>query len=189
MRMRTRAALAGMALLIVGAAPPPPAISSCSGTYSAALLRPLPAPLVVGLVASDDSPRNLELAARFRAGMQKAGASMAGAPTVQLRLAVTMNGGLEPAGPAAPPGRAFSWVGGGVDRQFPDQTRIRRPGWNTPPMTVQLRAELRPSQAEPVAWVATLQCAMQGDDEQQLAYEIGTLIGGTIGRRVDQTSF
>ena len=100
-----------------------------------------------------------------------------------------MSGGLSEDDPVAPAGHSFSWMGGGVQPRSPDETRIGRSRQDAPPVTVRLRAELRPSPAAPVAWVATLQCARQGDDDRQLAYDIGRLIGGAIGQRVDQARF
>ena len=41
-------------------------MGSCSGVISATLLSPLPAPLVVGLQLMDNSPRNIDLANRFK---------------------------------------------------------------------------------------------------------------------------
>jgi hypothetical protein len=191
MTNRTRLAGAGAAILAALAAAPAWAMGSCSGTYSATLLRPLPAPLVVGLLVRDDSPRNIDLAAQFTAGLQRAGIAATGAANAQLSLAVTRSdaGGSGGAAPVAPSDNAFSWWNGGMDPQSPDESRF---GGNRPPpgpATLYLRAEIRPSPADPVAWVATLQCTLQGSDDRQLAFDLGTVIGGAIGRRVEQTAF
>ena len=182
---------AGVAILLALAAAPAAALESCSGSYAATLLRPLPAPLVVGLVVRDNSPRNVDLAARFTAGMQKAGIAVNGPATMQLSLQVTMGdgGGTDDTAPAPPSDPAFTWWNGGADPQLPGQSRFGARSPNPGPVMVRLRAELRRSLADPVAWVATLQCAMQGSDERQLAFDIGTVIGGAIGRRVEQQSF
>jgi hypothetical protein len=182
---------AWLAMVAVAAAHPGWAMGSCSGTYAATLLRPLPAPLVVGLVLRDDSPRNVDLASRFTAGMQQAGIAVTGVANMQLTLVVTLsdNSGFGDAAPAPQSDGSFGWWNGGVDRQLPDASRFGGSRQTPGPVTVRLRAELRPSLADPVAWVATLRCTMQGSDERQLAYDIGTVIGGAIGRRVEQTSF
>jgi lipoprotein signal peptidase len=49
-----------------------------------------------------------------------------------------------------------------------------------------LRARLRDAQTDTVDWIATLQCTPQGNDNRQLAYDLGTLIGGAIGKRIDR---
>jgi hypothetical protein len=189
MRAAKRIAAAALALIVAGVVAPALAAESCRGTYSATLIQPLPKPLVVGLIVRDDSPRNLTLAAKFKAGMQHAGVSVNGAPTARLSLTVALTGGMADAAPVASDDDSFSWIGGGVQLQAPDQSRFGRPSQTVRPMTVQLRAEVRAAAGGPVAWVATLRCAMRGDDEQKLAYDIGTAIGRAMGRRVDQARF
>ena len=46
-----------------------------------------------------------------------------------------------------------------------------------------LRAEARNAGASAPNWVASLQCTMQGTDNQTLAYQLGYLIGGAIGKQ------
>lgn len=191
MRMKLRLSAAAAAILGCLAAAPGWAMDSCSGSYAATLLHPLPSPLVVGLVLSDNSPRNVDLAARFKAGLRRAGIAVTGAATVQLSLRATMSGSDGADDPALPPpaGSGFSWGNGGVDQQLPGESRFGagRPGPG--PVTLRLRAEIRRSPADPVAWVATLQCARQGSDDRELAYDLGTVIGGAIGRRVERRPF
>lgn len=184
------AALIGAAMLAAVAARPGQAMESCTGTYSATLLRPLPVPLVVGVAPRDNSPRNLDLVGQFRAGLEKAGVAVTGTPTAQLTLNVTRSsGGFRDDAPEPAPEAGFGWMGGGVDRQLPDESRFGGSRQAAGPVTVLLRAELRRTPTDPVAWVATLQCNMQGNDDRLLSFEIGTLIGGAIGRRVDQARF
>ena len=191
MSIRMRLAGASAAILMALAPLPGWAIDSCSGTYSATLLRPLPSPLVVGLVIQDDSPRNIDLAARFNAGLQKAGIAVTGAANVQLTLRVTLSNdaSLGDAAPVPSSDSSSSWWNGGANLQLPGQSRFGGNRQSPALVTVRLRAEIRRSPTEPVAWVGTLRCAMQGSDEQQLAYDIGTVIGGAIGQRADQISF
>jgi hypothetical protein len=48
-----------------------------------------------------------------------------------------------------------------------------------------LRVEAHNAQDNTLAWVASVQCTMQGTDNQTLAYQLGYLIGGAIGKRRD----
>ena len=188
--MTTRLPAACAALWAMIAAPPAWAIGSCSGTYAATLLSPLPTPLAVGLVIRDDSPRNVDLASRFKAGLQQAGITVTGVANMQLSLVVTLSNDAGSGDDLTPPSDAsFGWWNGGVDRQLPEQSRFGGNRQIPGPVNVRLRAELRASPADPVAWVGTLKCAMQGSDERQLAYDIGTVIGGAMGRRVERTPF
>ena len=83
------------------------------------MLQPLPAPLVVGLVVRDDSPRNLDLAAQFNAGLQQAGIVVTGTPTAQLTLHATFSGnGPDDAAREANPDTSASWWNGGVTQQY-----------------------------------------------------------------------
>lgn len=166
-------------------------MESCSGSYAATILHPLPAPLVIGLVIGDDSPRNVDLASRFKAGLQRAGIAVNGVSNAKMTLRVTVSGrdGLDDADRTRQSGSGFSWWNGGADPQLPGQSAFGGTRQAPVPPTLRLRAEIRRSQADPVAWVATLQCAMQGSDERQLAYDIGTVIGRAIGHRVERKAF
>jgi hypothetical protein len=48
-----------------------------------------------------------------------------------------------------------------------------------------LRAQVRPTGASVAAWIATVQCTIQPVDNAQLAYQLGRLIGGAIGKEVN----
>ena len=50
-----------------------------------------------------------------------------------------------------------------------------------------MRAQLQPVGSNAPAWIATLQCTLQPADNQQLAYQLGYLIGGAIGKRIDNS--
>lgn len=189
MRIFSRLAGAFVAILAVLVASPGWALESCSGSYSATLLHPLPARLVVGLVISDDSPRNLELAARFKDGLQRAGIAVGGAANVQMRVIASVSGRDDDLGAAPRSDSASSWWNGGADQQLPGESRFGGNRQSSGPVTLRLRVEIRRSATDPVAWAATLRCTMRGDDERQLAYDIGTVIGGAVGRRVERKSF
>ncbi len=185
MHSAMRFALAGLALLATG---PAWGQQLCHGSYSATLLRPLPAPLVVGLDIRDDSPGNLDLAARFKSGLQKAGVATTGTPTAQLNLAVTLTGGPQRREPFDAPANSFGWMGGGINMQEPNAGRFGRPA-APPPMLLQIRATLSAAASGPVQWVAVLQCSMRGADDRALAFQIGSLIGQAIGKRVENKPF
>lgn len=185
-----RLVLGGLAVAFacLAGAPAAWAMASCSGSYAAALLSALPQPLVVRLKIFDDSPRNLDLAARFTNGLRQSGISVDGTPTAQLALTVSLSGGNAAAAPVPSSDFTnFEWAGG-LNQSSPDQTKFGAapaPG----PQTLLMRAELRRSADAPVAWVGTLQCSVQTGDTRQLAYDLGTIVGGALGKRSERTPF
>ncbi|CAH2602933.1 conserved protein of unknown function [Rhodovastum atsumiense] len=190
--MSRKVEFAGALVLVLGSwlAQPAWALQSCTGSYSATLLRPLPRPLVVGLLVRDDSPRNRDLAERFRAGLRHAGVAVAGRPSAQLSIIATFTGAAAPAAaPTVEASPGFSWMGGGIDRQAPEKGRLGGEPRATGPVTLMLRADVRPDPAQPVAWTASLQCTRRDRDDRRLAYEIGTVIGRAIGRRAERVRF
>jgi hypothetical protein len=179
------------------------AMDTCSGQYSAALLHPLPAPMVVGLQLSNPSDRNVSLAKAFTNGMREAGLVVTGTPTVQLSLTAqvlgqgggsTSGGGLNPGGGTQ--SGASSWSGGGASSlqggqnpalpDFPDSS-IFAPQQPVQSALLVLRVEARNTQDNTLSWIAVVQCTMQGTDDQTRAYELGHLVGGSIGKRLDAT--
>ena len=163
-------------------------MGTCTGEVSATLLSPLPAPLVVGLHLMDNSPRNIELANRFKAGLKQAGIVTDGKPTVQLTMNVTVM--TQAPNNAAPiPLQDDNWMNGGLAPSLPDQSRLGGNRQSPGPTTLLMRAEIRRTPADRVAWVAVLQCTEIGDDQPARAYDLGTVIGATIGQRVDQRRF
>jgi hypothetical protein len=178
-------------------------MDSCSGQYSAALLHPLPVPMVVALQLSDPSDRNVSLANAFTKGMREAGLVVSGSPTVKLSLSAQVlgqggvsasGGGLNPGGGAQ--SGASSWWGGDVASLQGGQTSalpdFPASSMFAPQQPVQsallvLRVEARNTQDNTLGWVAVVQCTMLGTDDQTRAYELGHLIGGSIGKRVNAT--
>ena len=194
--------LLGMGLCAIAAALGPrlaAADGSCAGTYYASSLAPLPAPLVVGLQVLDDSSRNLALAARFKNGLSSAGVATAGTATARMHVSVSLFGGGSGGGGGDAGGGnrsdndadgGFAWDNGGINQQLPDETRPTFLN-NAPkePQSLYLRAELRRPGADRVAWVAVLQCTVQTDDREQLAYDLGALLGPAVGKSVGTTHF
>ncbi len=168
--------------------------STCAGVYSAARLQPVPNPLTVQLEVWDNSPSNIALAARFTTGMRNAGVQVSARPTAKLRLNVHLVGGNNDAGGGSSQDSQYSdWNGlqGGLTQTYPDMPedqllqRRRADG----PATLMMRAELRTGDAAPVAWVATVQCEVQTDSMADLAGDMGTLIGKSLGRTVESQRF
>jgi len=168
--------------------------AACTGVYSAAKLQPLPSPLTVQLEIWDDSPSNVALAAKFTSGMRNTGVQVSAKPSAKLRLNVRF------AGPSSDDGRApserpqyFDWNGlqGGLNQVYPDMPeeqllqRRRADG----PTTLMMRAELRTTDSGPVAWVATVQCEVETNSMADLAADMGTLIGKSLGRTLDSQHF
>jgi len=179
------------------------AMDSCSGQYSAALLHPLPTPLVAAVQLSINTPRNASLAQAFTNGMREAGLTVSGSPTVMLTMTsqVLGQGGGGTGDDELHPGSGAqsgvsNWSGGGAASLRGGQTSalpdFPSSDMFAPQQPVQsalliLRVEAHNAQDNSLSWVAVLQCTMQGTDDQRRAYEIGRLIGGSIGKRVADT--
>ena len=195
MTVQPARALALAALLSLGAGAAQ-AQYACGGSYAATLLHPLPFPTVVALEIYDNSPENVRLGAKFTDGLRQAGVTVDGTPNARLRLTMNI---LGPNGPSLGSSRQTEYqdwkaMGGGVDQQLPDtpnQGIIPRRGSRNGPgaSTLMLRAEITDPDTRPVAWVATLQCAIGSQSNDQLAYDLGVLIGGAIGKTVARKTF
>jgi len=186
--------IAATALCLAAAPSGAWAMGSCSGQYSAAALKPLPRPTVATIDVLDNSPRNLQLSQALTRGMNNAGLATAGTGNVRLSVSYTLTGG----GGGGYGRRRDSydqwgaqseWGGmsGGVPMEQPGMPRFGAapsPG----PRTLMLRADLRDTTTGLPLWIATIQCQVQTGNEQQLAYDIGTLIGQSAGKRVDRSS-
>jgi hypothetical protein len=165
--------------------------TSCTGTYYAGLIGTMPAPLVLSLQLNSNSDRNMQLAQRFSEGLQKAGLAMNGAPTAQLTASTTTfdNSPYRSTAPSAT-GLSTKSDFGGLVLQAPDETPERflhnaPPG----PQSLYLRLDLRPAGVDSVVWTATVNCAVQTDDSDQLAYDLGALLGPLVGKSVGTRHF
>lgn len=187
------------ALVAIGGNPAS-ALESCIGKYSAALLHPVTVPAVVALDLHDSSDVNAALGKAFINGMHEAGQLVSGAPTVRLSLSydvIGQGGGAGGGGPNQGGGAATgwsNWSGGGAAALQGGQTLalpdFPRYGAFSPQQAVQsallvLRVEARNTRDNSLDWVASVQCTMQGGDDQALAYQLGYLMGGAIGKRRD----
>jgi len=193
----TLAAGFGLAVCITA---PVRAMDSCSGMYSATLLHPLAEPTIVALDLADSSDVSKHLGEAFVNGMQEAGTTVTGTPTVKLRLSYQIIGqcgsgnggddGLNQGGGAQT--GWTSWSGGnaaalqgGQTAALPDIPNFDAFAPKQPVQSALLvvRFEVRNVGADAPDWVASLQCTMQGTDNKTLAYQLGRLIGGAIGKQ------
>jgi len=177
------------------------AMDSCVGRYSAALISALPVPTVVAVDVPDSTPTNPNLVQAFTRGMTEAGQNTGSPPTAKLALTYQITGqgsggggndSRDPPGGAAGgwsnwSGSNAPWLQGGETAALPG---IPSYDMFAPKPAVQsallfMRAELQPVGSNTPAWIATLQCTLQPVDNQQLAYQLGYLIGGAIGKRID----
>ncbi len=194
MGMMTRGGVAATVLCLAALAPSGTwAMSSCSGQYSAAALKPLPQPTVATIDVFDNSPRNVQLSQALTSGMNNAGLTTAAAGNVRLSVSYTLTGGGGGYGRRRNSydqwGAQSEWGGmsGGVPMEQPGMPRFGAapsPG----PRTLMLRADLRDATTGLPLWIATIQCQVQTSNDKQLAYDIGTLIGQSAGKRVDRSS-
>jgi len=177
------------------------AMESCVGRYSAALINALPVPTVVGVDIPDSTPTNPGLVQAFTQGMKEAGQNTGTPPTAKLSLTwqVTgQGGGGGSDGGSNPPGGTAGgwsnwsgsnapWLQGGETAALPGipSYDMFAPKQAAQSALLFLRAQLQPTGSGEPVWIATLQCTLQPVDNQQLAYQLGYLIGGAIGKRVD----
>ena len=195
---RRGAVMAGLLVLCsAGLAGRTWAMDSCAGQYSSALLKALPVPNVVALDLRDSSDTNVALARAFTDGMRAAGQRVDGTATTKLTLIYqTIGQNNAPDADSGAPGGGWSdsagenapGLQGGQSAALPDMPRydMFSSAPAPQPVILMLRARLRDAQTDTVDWIATLQCTPQGNDNRQLAYDLGTLIGGAIGKRIDR---
>jgi len=166
------------------------AMSSCEGTYAASLLQPLPAQIVAGLEVRDRPPASQQLADRFLAGLRAAGVTVGAQPNVVLHISTSRIGGT----PARPgPGEEQNYpdiagLQGGIPLSLPEMPGARiteRPGSPVPPLLL-LRVEATEGQAAHISWIASVMCRITGNDNGQRAQDLGKIIGGALGRRVER---
>jgi hypothetical protein len=192
--LKPAATLGAAALCLVAVAPANTwGMSSCNGQYSAAALKPLPQPAVATVDVFDNSPRNVQLSQALVRGMNNAGLATGGAANVRLSISYTLSGGGGGYGRQRDSydqwGAQSEWgsMSGGVSIEQPGMPRFG-PAPSAGPQTLLLRADLRDVASGLPVWIATIQCQVQTSNEQQLAYDIGTLIGQSAGKRIDRSS-
>ena len=171
------------------------ATPSCQGTYAATLLQPLPERMVVDLYIRDRSRRNLMLADRFLRGAREAGIAVGPDANVLLHVSTSRLGETS-AGAARGAEGTYSELGGlaggGMRPELPPMpatgTRASRPAPTAQPLLV-LRMDATVGTDTRSAWIASAQCRMTGSDEGDVAQELGRVIGGTLGKKVERQAF
>ncbi len=190
--------------LTVALAAPAGAMNACTGQYSAAALSPLPIPTVISLDLSGSTVTSPELAQAFTRGMQEVGQQVGSPSNAVLTLSWSVSGqggstnnGGNGAGTPYAGGNAAGWgnsSGGNAAWLQGDETAALPgiPSYTmfSPRQAAQsallfLRAQVRPSGAGVAAWIATLQCTMQPVENNELAYQLGRVIGSAMGREVN----
>jgi hypothetical protein len=52
-----------------------------------------------------------------------------------------------------------------------------------------LRVDATESKNSRIAWIASVQCRMTGSDEGSVAQDLGRVLGGALGKRVERQAF
>jgi hypothetical protein len=66
--------------------------------------------------------------------------------------------------------------------------RASRPAPAAQPLLV-VRVDATEGKNTRIVWVASMQCQIKGSDDGQLAQELGSVIGGALGKKVDRQAF
>ncbi len=196
--MRSTTALRNAALLALGATVWCGGASgtpSCQGTYAATLLQPLPERVVVELDIRDRSKRNLMLGDRFLAGVREAGVVVGEDANVLLHV-ITSRLGETSSGAGRGSERNYSELGGlAGGGKLPTLPAMPTTGMMASrsipaaqPLLV-VRVDATAGKDARIVWVASMQCRMAGSDEGRLAQELGRVIGGALGTRVERQAF
>jgi hypothetical protein len=197
--------LAGsLAMMGVGATDHPAwAMSSCTGEYSTAVFHPLPVPTVVTLNLRNRADPSAARARAFLNGIRDAGVQVSGEPTVSLTVTYQILGEGSASSPAANApmaigpgasgwgsqwGNSQNWLTGGWQGALPDLPRqgLLQPRPQAQPALLVLRVEADNIQTKATNWIGMVQCTMQTSDDKALAYDIGRLVGGSLGKRVSR---
>ena len=167
-------------------------MQTCRGSLSATLLQPLPTSIVAGLDIHDRSARNLKLADRFMIGVHEAGVAVGPQPNLLLHVDMSVLG------------KSGSSSGRMVERNYPDLSGLRvgsqvalapipstglsttaRRAPPTPPLLF-LRIDATVDTETRISWVISVQCQMTGTDEGLLAQQLGRVVGGALGQRIER---
>ena len=169
------------------------ATQTCQGTYVATLLQPLPTHIVVGLDIHDRSPRNLKLTERFLAGVRESGVAVGAEPNVLLHVNTSRLGDYSSQRDrgAERSYSELSGIQGGIQPRLPTLpgNRFAAPRSPPAPPLLFLRVDATEGNATRILWVASVQCGMISSDEGQLAQDLGRVIGGALGQRIERRPF
>ena len=191
-RARNAALLAAGVTVWCGGASATP---NCQGTYAATLLQPLPERVVVDLDVRDRSQRNLVLADRFLRGVRAVGIAVGQDANVVLHVSTSRLGATS-FGAARGVEQSYSELGGlaggGMRPRLPPTPATgmgaSRPVPAGQPLLV-VRVDAIEGKNTRIVWVASMQCQITGSDGGQLAQELGSVIGGALGKRAERQAF
>jgi len=185
-------AIFGIALIVIAWPGSASAMGSCQGTYAAFLLHALPPRPVVALDVRDASPRNQRLADRFLAGMREVGIATGTVPNVTLHVTTSqiIDTARGPGRRAERRSAGLSALQSGNLRSRPamPRDRITAPSPGRAGPLLDLHVYARRANETRVSWWAAVQCRASGTDREQLAQDLGRLIGGALGRRIERRS-
>jgi hypothetical protein len=146
---------------------------SCTGTYSATSLAPLPTPAVIRYNTGAQGPAITAALDRFVGGLRNAGIVLAGTPTIQMNIAASVlpaaNGPY--AGISSDAYTGFGWAADS--------------GPGSPPIagsTLHLTMTLTEIRTATINWLGDLTCVIQTNNKTQLADELGQVMGRAIGQ-------
>jgi hypothetical protein len=152
------------AALVATGGTPALAGDACTGTYMTTQMQKIPLPVTVRLA---QEPENPKLATRFLDGVREGGGQIDPASPLQMTLAFT----LTTAG-GAQVYNNFSWA---------DQSGAFV---NVQAAAVEMTAQVMDTTSYAYVWAASASCRVQVADAGAVAYELGRLIGRTLGRDV-----
>jgi hypothetical protein len=150
--------------LVASGAMPALAGDACTGTYMTTQMQVIPIPVTVRLA---QEPENPALATPFLDGLRDGGSRIDPASALQMTLAFT----LTTAG-GAQVYNNFSWAD--QAGQFV----------NVQAAAVEMTAQVMDTNSYAYVWAASASCKVQVSDAKQVAYELGRLVGRTLGRDV-----
>ena len=134
------------------------------------------------------SPDTQMLAERFTAGLRLADVAVGPKPNVLLYVSGSMLGDASGhGGGASRTYRDMSVFNGGKTHALPSMPSGQLSAAQTPPRppTLFIKVQATVTGATRVAWVATIQCQRTGPNDGLLATELGQLVGGILGKRVE----
>jgi hypothetical protein len=147
--------------------------------------------VVVDLDIRDRSQRNLMLADRFLRGVREAGVAVGQDATVLLHVSTSRLG--EISGSTRGAEQNYSELGGlaggGMRPKLPPMPATgmgtSRSASAAQPLLV-VRVDATEGRNPRIVWIASMQCRMSGSDEGGVAQELGRVIGGALGKRVER---
>lgn len=183
------AAVIGLAGLLLS--PGASASQVCQGTYVTAAFHPLPKHITVEVAVRTPSPRTLHLVQEFLKTVRKAGVAVSTPATVVLHVNTSLVSSTADQFEGRQQRTDFFGTQGGVKLRLPDMPSrgMTSPPSSTPLPLRAIRIEATVRHTGQTSWLASVRCRMIGTDEEQLARDLGQLVGRTLGRTTEQQPF